>query len=326
MGVDEEPLQGKEPPVFEGDRRKTDHFLHELRLYQFINAMHPIMTNPWQKVAHALTYVNGPDIYEWKRSAENWILSIPAPSVPNKTIYDDFEEEFLESWTDTNEPYRAAADLDKLRMQHDDVDEYITRFAELARKALYHENDPAVLEKFKSGLPLELLEPCMHHDNPQSWEAWTRSARARQAILTSLKTHQTDTTQRPPSPMKVCTPTPPSTPPLPSMEVDKMYTIPARRQNPSPKDEEKRKGLCHLCKRHGHIQRHCPKKTPEQPARVASMRTVPLVADQGTKRPRSPTIDNDEVLRYLKRTTPENRNEVAAELMKSATRQDFSLA
>ena len=55
MGVDEEPLQGKEPPVFEGDRRKTDHFLHELRLYQFINATHPIMTNPWQKVAHALT-------------------------------------------------------------------------------------------------------------------------------------------------------------------------------------------------------------------------------------------------------------------------------
>ena len=147
------------------------------------------MTNPWQKVAHALTHVNGPNVYEWKRSAENWILSIPAPSAPNRTVYDDFEEEFVESWTDTNEPYRAAADLDKLRMQHDDVDEYITRFAELARKALYHENDPAVLEKFKSGLPLELLEPCMQHDIPQNWEAWTRSARTRQAILTSLKRH-----------------------------------------------------------------------------------------------------------------------------------------
>ena len=185
------------------------------------------MTNPWQKVAHALTYVNGPNIYEWKRSAENWILSIPAPSAPNRTIYDNFEEEFIESWTDTNEPYQATTDLDKLRMQHNNVDEYITRFAGLARKVLYHENDPAVLEKFKLGLPLELLEPCMHHDDPQNWEAWTRSARARQAILTSLKAHQIDTTQRPPSPIKVCSPTPPSTPfPVP-MEVDKMYTIPA---------------------------------------------------------------------------------------------------
>ena len=152
-------------------------------------------------------------------------------------------------------------------MQHDNVDEYIARFAELARKALYHENDPAVLEKFKSGLPLELLEPCMHHDNPQSWEAWTRSARARQAILTSLKTHQIDATHRSPSPMKVCTPTPPSTPPPIPMELDKLYTIPARR-SPSPKDKERRKGLCHLCKKQGHIQRHCPKKTPEQPARI----------------------------------------------------------
>ena len=109
---DDESLQGKEPFVFDGNRRKTDRFLHELRLYQFVNTTHPMMTNPWQKVAHALTYVNGPDVYEWKRSAENWILSIPAPSAPNRTIYDDFEEEFIESWTDTNEPYRAAADLD----------------------------------------------------------------------------------------------------------------------------------------------------------------------------------------------------------------------
>ena len=206
------------------------------------------MANPWQKVAHALTYVNGPSIYEWKWSAENWILSIPAPSAPNRTIYDDFEEEFIRSWTDTNEPYWAAAALDSLQMKNENIDKYIAVFAELARKALYHENNPAVLEKFKSGLPLDLLEPCMHHDDPRSWEAWTKSARMRQAILTSLKAHQNDTAQRSPSPMKVCTPTPPSTPPSTPMEVDRMYTIPARRQTPSPKDEEKRcygsKGPC----------------------------------------------------------------------------------
>ena len=291
-----------------------------------MNATHPIMMNPWQKVAHALTYVNGPNVYEWKRSVENWILSIPAPSTPNRTIYDDFEEEFIESWTDTNEPYRAAADLDKLQMQHDDVDEYITRFAELARKALYHENDPAVLEKFKSGLPLELLEPCMQHDGPQDREAWTKSARACQAILTSLKAHRIDTTRQPLSLIKECTPMPPSTPPPIPMEIDKLYTIPARRRSPNPKDDEKRKGLCHLCKRHGHIQRHCPEKTPEQPACIANARTIPPIADQGIKRPRSPTMNGDDVLRYLKRTMPEDRNKVAAELMKPTTRQDFSLA
>ena len=166
----------------------------------------------------------------------------------------------------------------------------------------------------------------MNHDNPQNWVSWTRSARTRQAILTSLKAHHVDTKQRSPSPMKVYTPTPPSTPSPTPMEIDKMYTIPARRQTTNPKDDEKRNGLCHLCKKHGHIQRHCPKKTPEQPARAASARTAPLVTDQGIKRPRSLTTSSDDVLRYLKRTTPENRNEVAAELMKPTTRQDFSLA
>ena len=110
-------------------------------------------------------------------------------------VYEDSEEEFIESWTDTNEPYCAAAELDKLQTQHDNVDKYITKFAELACKALYHEDDPAVLEKFKAGLPFKLLEPCLHHNNPQNWQAWTKSACVRQAILTSLKAHQTDTTQ-----------------------------------------------------------------------------------------------------------------------------------
>ena len=84
------------------------------------------MQNPWQKVTHTLTYVDGPNIYEWKQSTENWILSIPAPSAPNKTVYEDFEEEFVESWTDTNKPYHAAVELDKLWMQDENIDEYIT--------------------------------------------------------------------------------------------------------------------------------------------------------------------------------------------------------
>ena len=85
--------------------------------------------------------------------------------------------------------------------------------------------------------------------------------------------------------MKVYTLTPPSTsPPIP-MEIDKMYTIPVRRRPTSPQEDKQRKGLCHLCKRHGHIQHHCPKKISEQPARVASTKITPLVADQGMKQP-----------------------------------------
>ena len=66
----DDPLQGKEPSVFNGDRLKTDKFLHKLRLYQFVNDLYPIMQNPWHKVAHALAYLTGSDTYEWKWSVD----------------------------------------------------------------------------------------------------------------------------------------------------------------------------------------------------------------------------------------------------------------
>jgi ribosomal protein S10 len=72
-------------------------------------------------------------------------------------------------------------------MEGSNIDHYITKFTELARKAQYQENDPAVLEKFKHGLPVRLLEAAMHHDQPRDWEQWKQSTRKRQAILTSIE-------------------------------------------------------------------------------------------------------------------------------------------
>ena len=259
------------------------------------------MTNPHRKVAHALTYMEGAEVYEWKRDAEVWILSNPAPSDPQMTIYDDFEFAFIESWTDTNEPYRAAAELDQLRMTDIDIDTYITVFAELARKALYHEDDPAVLEKFKAGLSLDLLETCMHHDEPRNWDAWTRSARKRQAILTSIKTHRPIEPSRTPSPMDSHFSVSPLTTPEIPMEIDKMYTIPMRR---TTSEEERHRGLCHLCKQHGHIQRHCPRKTTD---RVAVTRTLP--APPKRTRPPQPTpLNQTTVLQYLKHASQKIRD------------------
>ena len=251
------------------------------------------MTDPYRKVAHALTYMEGPKVYEWKQDAEVWILSNPAPSDPQMTIYDNFEFAFIESWTDTNEPYHAAADLDRLRMEDNDIDTYITVFAELARKVLYHEDDPAVLEKFKAGLPLELLEPCMHHDEPRGWDAWTQSARKRQAILTSIKTHRPIEPPRTPSPMDSHFSVSPLTTPEIPMEIDKMYTIPMRR---TTSEEERRRGLCHLCKQHGHIQRHCPRKTTD---RTAAARTFPMPPKR-TRPSQLTPINQTTVLQYLK--------------------------
>jgi hypothetical protein len=150
------------------------------------------------------------------------------PRPPYFTTYNEFQHDFIEAWTDTNELYGAAAELCKLCMKNDNINTYIMVFEELAHKALYEGDDPAVLEIFKTGLPLALLEVCMHHNEPQSWDAWKKSARMRQAILTSLKTHQTNVHEQLfGSPVQVTPPMLSMTPPPELMQINKVYTIPA---------------------------------------------------------------------------------------------------
>ena len=114
----------------------------------------------------------------------------PIPTPPHIDVWEEFEQDFVQDWDDTNAHYKAAAELDKLKMEGTNIDHYITKFAELARKAQYHEDDPAVLEKFKHGLPVQLLEVAVHHDQPANWEQWKVSTRKRQAILTSIEPHR----------------------------------------------------------------------------------------------------------------------------------------
>ena len=128
--------------------------MHKLKLYQFLNSTAPVMTDPYQKVAHALTFIQGSAVAEWKQSVENWVMRRPIPTPPHVDVWEEFEQDFIQDWDDTNAHYKAAAELDKLKMEGTNIDHYITKFAELARKAQYHEDDPAVLEKFKHRLPV----------------------------------------------------------------------------------------------------------------------------------------------------------------------------
>ena len=125
-------LEGKEPTIFLGDRARANEFMHELKLYQFLNLNTPIMTDPYRKVAHALTFIQGTAIAEWKRSVENWVMRRPIPTPPHVDIWEEFKQDFIQDWDDMNTHYKAAAELDKLKMKGSNIDYYITKFAELA--------------------------------------------------------------------------------------------------------------------------------------------------------------------------------------------------
>ena len=79
-------LKGKEPTIFTGDQAKADEFMHELKLYQFLNMNAPIMNDPYRKVTHALTFIQGAAVAEWKQSVENWIMRRPIPTPPHINV------------------------------------------------------------------------------------------------------------------------------------------------------------------------------------------------------------------------------------------------
>ena len=109
-----------------------------------------------------------------------------------------------------------------------------------------------------------------------------------------------------------------TTPEIP-MEIDKMYMIPMRQ---TTSEEEQRRGLCHLCKQHGHIQRYCPRKTTD---RAAATCTFPAPPKQ-TRPPQPPVLNQTTILQYLKNTTQTIRDWIANALEQMTTPTPGQLA
>jgi hypothetical protein len=161
-----------------------------------------------------------------------------------------------------------------------------------------------------------------------------KSAHVRQAILTSLKAHQTDThEQQFTSPMQAMPPTPSTTPPPKPMQCDKVstYVVPAQRNQKleTEKQCERCQGLCHKCGGKRHIKRCCPKSLMRGLKPITHVRaapSIPLVKDQGWRQPREPEMTPQSVVDWLLKQTPENRDKLMVALVHQPNRRDFYLA
>src|SRR5712672_1086206 len=60
-------LSGVPPPIFNGDRDKSEHFLDKFMSYEIVNGDARQFTIPYLKVALCLSYMNGPKIDSWAR-------------------------------------------------------------------------------------------------------------------------------------------------------------------------------------------------------------------------------------------------------------------
>ena len=104
-------------------------------------------------------------------------MTHPISQPPHANVWLEFKEDFLCDWTDVTEEYKACEELSKLSQKEDQVDHYITRFAELMRKAKYNLENEALWEQFKKGLTPKTRELITYHDDPQNWDDLCQVAR-----------------------------------------------------------------------------------------------------------------------------------------------------
>ena len=254
---------------------------------------------------------------------------IPAP--PHINVWDEFEQDFIQNWDNTNAHYKATAELDKLKMEGSNIDHYITKFAELARKVQYHEDNPAVLEKFKHGLPVRLLEASMHHNQPANWEQWKSSTRKQQAILTSIEPLRQAffTEKKAKKPFFSHNNRGEFNPRRGGMSnaMDTSTSL-SKAVTEADKEQYKKEGRCFFCRAQGHVSRSCSKKTttPQKspPAKITAIMeettTAPNVSSQTT------TFTQENVLNYLKDLPTDEYQQMAEAWGKMTTEEDFSQA
>src|SRR5712675_2862972 len=95
-------LSGVPPPIFNGDRDKSELFLDKFMSYEIVNGDSCQFTTPFLKVALCLLYMNGPKIDSWARHRRLWLKAQKdaGVSMMDQSLWDDFEADFRRAYTD----------------------------------------------------------------------------------------------------------------------------------------------------------------------------------------------------------------------------------
>ena len=98
---------GQLPPIFDGDRTKSEGFVDSLKSYFRLNHRVPAFQSYLTRIALALTLIQGPLVQEWTRHLGNW-LDRRHPMLDDiRDTWDQFIAQFEAVFTDTQRDQRA---------------------------------------------------------------------------------------------------------------------------------------------------------------------------------------------------------------------------
>jgi Zinc knuckle len=123
--------------IFDGDRTRAEAFLRELRIYMLANHGVPGFESPIRRIAIALTFIKGPQVDGWVEGILEGLDQLDPIQDNVEYTYTNFLQHFENNFMDSTRQETAQASLDRLKFRFPDIDQYISTFETLARKAQY---------------------------------------------------------------------------------------------------------------------------------------------------------------------------------------------
>jgi len=114
-----------------------------------------------RKVLITLTMIKGSEVAGWARDMGRWIDTLNPAVDDIELVWEQFQTEFTEQFTDSQQQQCARLDLDNCRMKFPEIDQYIAKFEDLAQLTGYTVGNEEMINFFLKGLSQSILEDVM---------------------------------------------------------------------------------------------------------------------------------------------------------------------
>jgi Retrotransposon gag protein len=150
-------LRGTKLDIFYGNRSKSEVFKQQFTMFQGLNDQHEVMEIPYYCTMQVLSLIKGPMVNDWTTDQVQILRDrINYPTNPigrdQEVHWIEFERAFDAIFTDTTKQQNAHNTLRQLRMQGNDLDNYIATFKKLARDTRYALDAQGTIFIFATGL------------------------------------------------------------------------------------------------------------------------------------------------------------------------------
>jgi len=153
------------------------------------NLQNEAITNPFQQIALALSYIKGLHVDDWvAKTSDDTVQKVfgdpqaippimPIYADNDKNLWNEFVNKFRQAFMDMAMAEQAYADLSKLEMKGDEINKYIATFKHLLARAGWDRAAHGSIEMFKQGLQKGIHTSILQKDPlPIGIDQWQAAA------------------------------------------------------------------------------------------------------------------------------------------------------